>query len=98
MDDTIFKYDPDCIVDDIVANSERHLLLFQPPRDVPFPGELNGGDQNGLLEYQYPKLQHARHIRLLGDSATSDSNDVRFHLSENSLDRVYREFIAVSYY
>ncbi|KAH8726121.1 heterokaryon incompatibility protein-domain-containing protein, partial [Phaeosphaeriaceae sp. PMI808] len=39
----------------------------------------------------------ARHIRLLGYSATSNSNEVRFHLSENSLENIRGKFIAISY-
>ena len=97
MDGTICKYDPDCIVDEIVAHSERHLLLFQPARDIPFSGKLDLDDQDGLLEYQHPELQHARHIRLLGYSATSDCNEIRFHLSENTLENIHGEFIAISY-
>lgn len=97
VDGTIFKYDPDCIVDEIIAHNERHLLLFQPARNVSFSGKLDLDDQDGLLEYQYPELQHARHVRLLGYSATSNCNEVRFHLSENSLENIDGEFIAISY-
>jgi hypothetical protein len=97
MDDITCKYDPDRIVDDIIANCERDVLTFQPPRDISSAGELNLHSQNGLLEYQYPQLQHARNIRLLEHSGRLDSNDVRFHLSENSLERVDGEFISISY-
>jgi hypothetical protein len=97
MDNITCKCDPDCIMDDIIANSERDVLIFQLPRDISLTGELNLHNQNGLLEYQYRKLQHARNIRLLGYSGRSDSNDVRFHLSENSLKMVDGEFIAISY-
>lgn len=96
MDNITCKYDPDCIMDDIIANSERDVLIFQPPLDISLTGELNLHNQNGLLEYQYRKLQHARNIRLLGYSGRSDSNDARFHLSENSLKAVDGELIAIS--
>jgi hypothetical protein len=97
MDNITCKYDPDCMMDDIIANSERDVLIFRTPRDFSSTGELNLHSQNGLLEYQYRELQHARNIRLLRYSGRSDSNDVRFHLSENSLKMVDGEFIAISY-
>jgi hypothetical protein len=74
-------------MDNITANSERDVLTFQPPRDIS-SGELSLHNQNGLLKYQYRKLEHARNIRLLGYSGRSESNNVRFHLSENSLKMV----------
>ncbi|PQE16184.1 heterokaryon incompatibility het-6 protein [Rutstroemia sp. NJR-2017a BVV2] len=97
MDDVTCKYDPECILDDIIANCEQDVLIFQPPRDISSGEELNLHSQNRLLEYQYRELQHARNIRLLEHSGRLDSNDVRFHLSEHSLQRVDGEFIAISY-
>lgn len=95
MDDIIVKYDPDYMVDEIVAHNEEHLLLFQPARDVSIAGKLD--DQDGLFEHKYSKLQCARNIRLLEYSATSNCNKVRFHLSENSIDAIGGRFIAISY-
>jgi hypothetical protein len=94
-DDVVIKYDPDSIVDEIVAHNERHLLLFQSARGVSITGNLD--DQDGLFEYKYLKLQFARNIRLLGYSATSDCNEVRFHISEKSIDDIRGRFIAISY-
>jgi hypothetical protein len=45
MDNITCKYNPDCITDDIIANSERDVLIFQPPRDISLTGELNRDDR-----------------------------------------------------
>jgi hypothetical protein len=97
MDNITWKDNPDYMIDNIIANSDRDVLIFQPLRDISSTGELDLHSQNGLLEYQYRELQHARNIRLLPYSGRSDSNDVRFHLSENFLKMVDGEFIAISY-
>lgn len=95
MDDFIIRYDPDFMVDEVVAHNERHLLLFQPARDIAIARKLD--DQDGLSVYKYPKLQCARNIRLLGYSAILNSNEVRFHLSETSIEAIRGRFVAISY-
>lgn len=78
------------MMDDIIANSERNVPIFQP-LDISSTGEPNLHNQNGLLEYQYPGLQDARNIRPLRHSGRSDSNDIKFQLGEDSLKRGERE-------
>lgn len=94
--DAGYKIDPACILDEMLANSERDVFVFQPPRDIPLRNELNLHNPDGLLEYQYRELQPGS-IRLLEYSDRSDSNEVSFHLREASLEKVDGKFIAISY-
>lgn len=93
----VFKDDPsDGFADDNIDHSDRRLL-FHPALDVPLLEETDLRNEDGILEYHYPELQHIRHIRLLEYSIKSNCNDAKFHISEKSLEDVDGDFIAISY-
>ncbi|KAH6675170.1 heterokaryon incompatibility protein-domain-containing protein [Halenospora varia] len=98
MENTIFIQDPDYNLDSIIAHSQRRLLMFQLPRDIPSFGKLDPEDPQGFRLFQYEKLKHDQNIRLLGYPNTSDSNDITFHMDEKLLEDASGAFIAVSYY